>query len=177
MPADVPVLRVPGTRAVEHPVAQDDSLDPASRKHRLLDVPDGLDGRAYGWGSVEVQRSVLRLHRSAGLRVPVGGALHNEAANPSAKSGAQQILRPLPTHTVVGGVVLPELARVQTMWKVGELVDHRVRFGPRYNSPQTPSIEDVAQDWLGANVAELGELRLRSRYRGHLVTCLEQTRN
>src|ERR687894_2498936 len=84
LPADVPILRVPGPWPVEHPVAQDDALDTVRREHCVFNLFDRLDGGPYGRGRLEVERCFFRLHRPTGLRVPVGGALNEKAADPRA---------------------------------------------------------------------------------------------
>jgi hypothetical protein len=174
LPADVPALCVPGSRPVEEPVAQDDALEPFSREHRVFNLLHRLDGRPYGHRSVQVERRLFRLHRTARRRVPVGGTLYEEATNPGAAGGTQQVPRSLAAHAVVGRVVLPKLARVQALRKVGELVDHGIRLGPRNDRPQPSGVEDVAQNRLGAEFVELSELLLRPGHRDHLVTRLDQ---
>jgi hypothetical protein len=118
--------------------------------------------------------------REALILVGVGFLLvmgDDKAADPRTAGGVEQIPRPLPTHEVVGGVVLLEFARVQALGQFGELVDHRVRFGPSHYRPQPSGVEDVAHYCFGAKVTEQAEFLLRPGYRGHLVTRLDQLRH
>jgi hypothetical protein len=94
---------------------------------------------------------------------------------PAPTGGVEQVPCPLLTHAVVGRVVLTELARVQGLREVSELVDHGLRFGPRHERAQPFCVEDVAHYCFGAEVVELAEVVLRPGYRGHLVTRLDQS--
>jgi hypothetical protein len=80
-------------------------------------------------------------------------------------------------HTVVGLIVFAELAGVQALRQVGELIDHRLGLGPRHDRAQSSGVEDVAQDGLGAELAEHLKLPLGSGYRGHLVARCDQLRH
>jgi len=68
LPANVPVLRVPGSRPIEYPVAQDYPLKTIRRKYRVLGVLDRLNGaRELGMGSAGGQGEQVKSEMLAEL--------------------------------------------------------------------------------------------------------------
>jgi hypothetical protein len=158
--------------AVEHAVAQHETLDPRCARDPLLVLDDRRDEAADWRWCVSEQPRVLLLDAVARRRVRERDALRHNAACAGGKRCIDEDPGALGPHAVVR-VEQVGIAPVEPRRQRRELVDDRFGRGVGHARPNPLGVEHVADDRVGASRLELRSPQYRAGHRRYLVPRLQ----
>jgi hypothetical protein len=155
-------------RAVEHAVAQHETLDARRAGDPLFVLNDRRDQAADWRWCVNEQRRILALDAVARRRVHERDALRHDAACAGRKCRVDEDPRPLGAHAVVL-VEQVGVPPVEPRREGRDLVDDGGGRGVGHDRSDYVGVEQVADDRVGAGRLELRGTQHRAGHGRHLV--------